>query len=368
MVKTVFYIFLLSLPLILRPFCGKSQQSSGIVLQYSALPFTPTVFYIAHVIDEREEKSAIAQLMSVTGKTGGPAKLYSVDFKGGGGTVIRQFIVHNLPADTQLHPIVFRIKKFMSVERLQPGGNVEGNAVLQFSFGLGHGDEDELPLADFTGNAVYNRVPGAPQEIEPALRHLLISGLVYLNTWMNHEAATNVKLAKTVKVAVTDFNEKTEGDTVYYAVKRPLNWGDFQSTISSSRFDAEVFPSIGYDEHTEVKNGCIHLNLSIKVYVPKSACWVREGSRNAYILNHEQRHFDIAKIAAGHFEKKIKSLTLPVNNYDGPINMEYLDAYREMDKMQKQYDDETNHGTVQIAQQRWNIWIDHELKQLGIIN
>jgi len=53
---------------------------------------------------------------------------------------------------------------------------------------------------------------------------------------------------------------------------------------------------------------------------------------------------------------------LTVDNYEGIINSDYLDAYREMDTLQKQYDNETRHGMDQFAQQRWNERIDKELR------
>ena len=53
---------------------------------------------------------------------------------------------------------------------------------------------------------------------------------------------------------------------------------------------------------------------------------------------------------------------IPANNFDGPINEDYLEAYREMSKLQKQYDNETSHGANQAAQQHWNERIDKELK------
>ena len=81
--------------------------------------------------------------------------------------------------------------------------------------------------------------------------------------------------------------------------------------------------------HESINNGIIDLKLEMKVCLPKSACWVRDGSRNNYTLNHEQRHFDIVEIIAEQFKTKILQENLPVNNFDGPINVDYLDAIRD---------------------------------------
>ena len=244
---------------------------------------------------------------------------------------------------------------------------VGGTVKLAVSFDLQQGDGTQH-LIDFTGNANYARNLGPPQDIEPTLRKNAGS-LKYFNNWINKQAGNDIRLAKSVSVSFTDYNEKPEGDTIYYSVKRPITWNDFQGGVPNSRYAAEVSPVIGYSERVEVKNAIAEsFNLEIKVCLPKSACWVKSGSRDDYTLNHEQRHFDLAKIAAMHFIQKIKSEYLPVSNYDGPINMDYLDAYRQMDTLQTRYDKETTHGLDHFAQEKWNEKIDRELKELGVKN
>jgi predicted secreted Zn-dependent protease len=106
--------------------------------------------------------------------------------------------------------------------------------------------------------------------------------------------------------------------------------------------------------------------MSMKVYLPKSDCWVRNRGLDDYALDHEQRHFDIAKIVAAHFKQKIIAINLPPDNYDGEINVEYLETLRELHRMQMQYDKETRHGSNRHSQEQWGEKIDRELKALGI--
>jgi hypothetical protein len=61
------------------------------------------------------------------------------------------------------------------------------------------------------------------------------------------------------------------------------------------------------------------------------------------------------------FKRQMLAEVLPVLNYDGSINTAYFDALREMDRIQKQYDNETGHGANTWAQERWNAYIDKEL-------
>jgi len=348
--------------LILSALQTNSQQLDAIIFTDERVPINPKEFYIKDIIDERADKSAIASLIPA----GPNAKPYAVDIKGGALPGIKQFINNNLPKNKELRPLIIGLKKIAIKETALPNKLVEGRVALTFSFYLDKGDNDKIHLADYSGTAVYNRDAIQTQNIGPTLQRVLVNGLVYINTWMSQQAETNIKLAHGVKITFSDYEEKPEGDSIYYTVKRPLTWADFQSKIPTSKYSAEVFPTIGYDQHAEIVKGIVNLHLTVKTCLPKSACWAKDDSRSDYTLNHEQRHFDIAKMVSEHFKQKLAAGKLNVDNYEGIVNMEYLDTYREMNIIQKQYDDETRHGTDTAEQGRWNLRIDKELKALGI--
>ncbi|ASU35746.1 hypothetical protein [Mucilaginibacter xinganensis] len=343
---------------------SSSNQNDVITLIDERLPVTPGEFYVANVLDARTDSSPVASL--ATGTKGLPFKTRAVDLKGGTLAAVKKFINNCVPRNAELLPLIIKLKKISVKEQAKEGGMVEGRIEVSFSFNLDKGEDDMIYLAKYNGNAVYNRDAVRAGDIEPTLRRLMINGLLYINNWMNTQSGANIKLARGVKVNFADYAETPEGDSIYYSVKRPLTWADFQSKVPASNYEAEVFPTLGYDEHTEIINGIINLHIAVKTCLPKSASWVKAYSKNDYSLNHEQRHFDIAKIASEHFKQTIKGRHLTTANYDGPINEEYLDAYREMTNLQKQYDEETVHGTHTLIQQQWNDRIDKELKVLGI--
>jgi len=338
--------------------------SQEIVLRNEKFTVNQAGFYIKRINDERADETAVAWI--VPSKPLTTTATIPIDFRGGAIDAITKFIDFNFPKNVAYHKIVIYLKKFDAVETPAANGQVDGHVTLEFSFSREADQEKDISLGSYRGSTVYHRTIGNAQDIEPTLRHMLQNGLVYINNWMIKQSGSNINLAKKVEISFTDFTEQPENDTVYYAVNRPLTWDDFQSKTPDTKYDALVFASIGYDEQVKVENSVINVLLSMKVFVPKSACWAKENDRNDYSLNHEQRHFDIAKIIAERFKQKLKTENLPVVNYDGLINMDYLDTYREMDALQKQYDDETNHGANQSAQQRWNFKIDMELKQFGV--
>lgn len=341
------------------------QKLDQIVLQPQALPIVPKEFYIAKVVDDRAEKSAVAWIFPLVALKQKPA-LQAVDFKGGSLNAMQDFIFQSLPRDKKLRPILVHVKECKVTEAASAPGRIEGKVAVSLAFDLMN-EVDNIHLTDYRLDTKYIRPDNQPVNIVgPALRESFSSALKYFNSWMDSQADHNPSLAKAVKVTIKDYREKPEGDTIYYAVNRPLNWNDFQEKAPNSKYAATVFPSFGFDEKREIVNGIIKIQLSLKIYVPKSACWVKDQDKTDYTLNHEQRHFDIVAIVGKHFEQKIKSLKLPVTNCDGPINYEFYESFREMNHLQDQYDAETQHGINTSAQERWNKRIDDDLIALGV--
>lgn len=361
---TAFYICaaLIFIVLIFSGFQSVPKPES-LVLVNEPLTIKPKEFYVASVTDELKNHGPIATL--ITGAKGGQQQAYTAELKGGTVFAIKQFIANNLSRNTALRPINIGLEKISIMETAQAKNRVEGHVAVIFSFYSGIG-EDRVHLGDYNGSADYNRDITQTQYIESSFRKVLVNGLVYLNTWMDRQAATNIKLAKKVEISFSNYADKAEGDSIYYSVKRPLTWADFRGKAPTSKYSAEVFPTLGYEQSAEVADGVINLHIALKAALPKSAAWVKSESRSGYTLNHEQRHFDIVKIAAERFKRKLTNSKLLPDDYEGTINVIYLDTYREMTDLQKQYDRETNHGLDTAEQERWNKKIDKELKELGV--
>ncbi|HEY0176726.1 MAG TPA: hypothetical protein VGC08_10130 [Pedobacter sp.] len=334
-----------------------------IILTDEPVPFKPKEFYIAGITDERTDKSAAALILEPEGKTVvRTVTLQPSDLQGGAYAAISRFIEHNLSKDKFLRPVVISIKEFKLTESAAAGGNADGRIKLHLSFGLqkNYGTEH---LVDYNGGSHYIRDGANIAAIERSIRGVLNTGLVYFNDWMNMNAGTNRKLAKNVQISFTDYMEKPEGDSIYYSANRPLTWADFQShTKPSGIYEALVMPGFGYEQRAEVAKSVIHVNITMKTYLPKSAGWVNYSGRNDYNLNHEQRHFDIVKIISEQFKQKILAAGLTPDTYEAFINIQYLDSYRDLDAMQSAYDKETGHGVNRSAQTMWNDRIDRELK------
>lgn len=352
------FLFLLSVSFsVAGPLTGNPLEPIELVSK--TLPFTPKEFYIANVIDEREDPSAIAWLLSTTTQSAIPQK---VDLKGGGRAGILAFIQKSLPSNPKLRPVIIRLKECKITEVAGEKGGVDGKLSLIMDFEYER-DGEIVHLTSYSGGSRYTRAPGRTTLIEPALRQSLTSALKYLNNWMDREAPSNIRLARGVKIFISDFTENSENDTVFYSPDRPLSWKDFQGQPRGSKYAASVFPSFSYEGDSEIVDGFVHLKLSMKVYILKGSSWVRSSARDPYSLNHEQRHFEIVKVVVERFKKKILQESFLVDDFDLVIAALYVDAYREMNRMQDQYDGETRHGLDQGAQESWNRKLDEELNR-----
>ncbi|MDO6391825.1 hypothetical protein Q4E40_16935 [Pontibacter sp. BT731] len=341
---------------------GIANSVEPLVLRAEKLPFTPKEFYIANVIDDRSDRKAVAYLLQV----GGAGKVQAVDLQGGAPTAVHTFIQKSLPADKSLRPITIRLKELQVKETPAAAGRVAGNISVIMFFEMER-EGETVPLLQYKGGGRYERPATRNEVTEPALRQSIVEALRYLNTWMDREANTNHRLAKGIKVSFTDYSTPADQDTVFYDPNRPLTWNDFKADVNkTSRFSATVFPSFAYEGETEVRDGIIHLNLNMKVYVLKSSSWVKENAQDPYGLNHEQRHFDIVKLVSERFKQKIKPEELSLADYNSNIQYLFIESFREMNQLQDQYEAETRHGLDKAAQDSWNQRLDKELKAMGV--
>ena len=342
--------------------------TSVIALEPAPLPFLPKDYYIADVIDERENRSAIGYLLWPRTTATEAVRTYPVDLQGGLATGIRQFVRQSWPYQQARHPVVARILECFITEMPTLDGRVDGQVVLTISFDLQR--EDRLVhLVEYQrGGARYNR-PAHSQShraVEQAFRRSVVGALRYLDTWMHQEEGGSLLFAKAIKVTITDYIENEHPDTVFYDPRRPLRWSDFRERPRLEKFAASVFPTFGYESRSEMTEGVLHIHITLKVYMLPKYSWVKDHARDAYSLNHEQRHFDIAKLVAERFKLQIQPDSLSAEDHKSILHWKYLDAYREMNRLQEQYDDETSHGTNTVAQARWNKYVDKALGQFAV--
>ncbi|UYQ92812.1 hypothetical protein MKQ68_22280 [Chitinophaga horti] len=157
-------------------------------------------------------------------------------------------------------------------------------------------------------------------------------------------------------------------DTVFHDAHVPITMAEFTGRPSrSGPSEAVSFTSFSYDGGSRRFRDTLFIHLRLQVFMVKSASWVRGSQSISHTLEHEQLHFDITRIVGERFRKKVLSMPLHLDDYDSIIQYEYLESFREMNKMQEEFDRETGSGVNYAAQARWKQNIRQTLTELGVL-
>ena len=154
-------------------------------------------------------------------------------------------------------------------------------------------------------------------------------------------------------------------DVVYYSSGKNLLWPDFKGAPNTGGNVAAITMS-GFGYKASIKNNGNNgqLNIGVYCYFNKEKSWVKPDKKTAYILNHEQHHFDISFIAATIFTAKLKNTVITASNCTAQLQRIYKECCDLMNKMQDDYDGQTKNGQVKDVQQQWNGYLDKKLELL----
>lgn len=146
-----------------------------------------------------------------------------------------------------------------------------------------------------------------------------------------------------------------------------LSWKDFKASPNeSSSFHANTNAGISYSWGLKNDNGIIELNYEVFSFFNPNGSWVKPGSENNYLLQHEQLHFDITELHARKLRKKLSEIRTTQLGKDpkAVLNKYYKDIEKERALMQQKYDGETNHSLNKDAEAKWQEYVKRELGKL----
>jgi len=153
-------------------------------------------------------------------------------------------------------------------------------------------------------------------------------------------------------------------DSIYYSPARKLTWADFKGMPDANNPAVAITNSgFGFGLGAYRGGGRTQLNINVHCSFSKVESWVKKGYDNEYVLNHEQRHFDISWYCTNLFYKKLKAAKLTASNYNQVITDIYTESYTYLRQLQDAYDTETNNGILKDKQAEWNKKIDELLKK-----
>lgn len=148
-----------------------------------------------------------------------------------------------------------------------------------------------------------------------------------------------------------------DNSKIYYSKERKLRWSDFKKTNKPGDVAAETVSEISY-EFSSFKG---KVEIGVICAFHKNLSYCNRGNNTDYILNHEQRHFDISYLFSIYLKKRFAS--------DKDLNIErandiYNKTISDWNKFQELYDSETNHSRNKASQEIWDRHIDKLLNEL----
>jgi len=170
------------------------------------------------------------------------------------------------------------------------------------------------------------------------------------------------------------FTSKESDNFILWNPAIKLTWEDFQGRADSAILKKNntledqliIEGNKSTFIHTETEAYCAHkvsfsasykgdtIVFEVKNYFDKRKSWKKTNSE--YILNHEQRHFDIAEVCARKFRKLLKD---SVNSFDQASQKAMFNRFSLEDKYEQElYDSITSHSMNIEAQTNYNIKID----------
>jgi hypothetical protein len=166
----------------------------------------------------------------------------------------------------------------------------------------------------------------------------------------------------TVNVKWSQHSPAANSDTIYYSNSKKLSWSDFKAAfVYSAEAVALTSSGFGYTAEVQYENGKTDIVIEVYCYFSKQNSWVIPGRESDYALNHEQRHFDVAYIAANLFVKKLRAAKFTEANYTTLLEEVYKESRSDFAKLQNDYDGQTKNGQLKNIQEEWDTRIVQQL-------
>jgi len=338
-------------------FGSKGYCQKLLILKPEKLTFYPS-FSIINVIDARIHRENMGQVFIAANQK------EPIGFNGGIEAIIKTFLVQSLPSKENQLLLRYRILDLKITESKLSNGNISGQVKLKVAFDR-IGKKDTILLTETTTSTTYLRsdIQMPNSKYESILVSLFIKSLDFFDKWLALNGSKHEALIKGVKIVFLPENDLNDNDTIYYQTRK-INWNDFKGKPVNTRYGAAIFANFAYKASFQVIDGYILAKVLTKTYMVCGMSWVLPNSVNDYALAHEQLHFDIAKFVAERFKKKIATMQADyIIDLNSMIQYEYIESYREMNRLQKQYDNESNHSLNLQSQANWELKVKKWLSE-----
>lgn len=156
-------------------------------------------------------------------------------------------------------------------------------------------------------------------------------------------------------------------EEITWSADRRLNWDDFKGVPSGKKVTGAVTYSTIKAVPTVSGFWNNRVDVEVKAVFRCDRSWAKDRAKESeYLLNHEQRHFDIAEIYARKIREALEKYEITPNNYPRIKAQVIEKLFREYVDFDEQYDHLTVHGLKKTVQEEWDLDIDQTLGLEGV--
>ena len=146
-----------------------------------------------------------------------------------------------------------------------------------------------------------------------------------------------------------------------------LEFSDFLAKVPDSLDEYSTYAAISMIsiESKIVKNSVWTGKIKIEIYptFSKNESWIKKKKKTKELLNHEQRHFDIAKIFSNKLQKIVDKRIKNIKDYNENFQNLYDEIYAEYFDYQTKYEEITDRGLNFENQKLIDKEIDEKLNE-----
>ncbi len=311
-------------------------------------------YFIDKVLDERDKKNTLGSVfLRDRSKT-------DLIIKGGISEAFGQLSRKHIKMDASGGlPIVIKVKVLSIAEQSSGTSLIEGQLKMEIeAYTVFNNREEKLCTA--RSNSRFSRSYGTAHEdsYEPLLSKMWFSCLSYVDTYISQNKQKLEPFNAGSQIVILPFQTENSGDTVHYA-SRKVNWNDFKGPIrGKSHYGAAIFTSIGLKTRLRIVEGKLTAYITPQVFMIPSQSWARVDARDQAALEHEQIHFDITQVIMNRLINKLRNIEAnSIDDLNSMIQYEYLESFKEMNRMQEQYDNESDHNLYKPGQLKWKLQV-----------
>jgi hypothetical protein len=349
------YRFTILVALVLSSSVLFAQDVKYVKLQKEKTPLRLLSFHIAAVKDTRPDTSSkIGSLQPVFGGK----KSTILKMSPGVQKAFSEFIRTSYKQDTATSAVELQIHS-IQIAHTRKGLKSHLEVTVGMDFLV-----DGEKITDYDGEGASEGSGDPLKPLEELIRKNLENGLEKFDAWWQKNKSQYLATKgapTTVVVEPTIATTDTDKGMIVYSASRPLTYEDFTGEMDDlSRAAAATHTGIQMNLSSVTKNGTATVKVTLLPYFDKNHSWFRTANRNAKTLLHEQKHFDITALKACDLVETIRKASFTAD-FARELEALHKQNDREWDKLQRAYDEATNHGQNNSAQQKWNKTLQEQL-------